>query len=107
MGAGLLIWVLYFSSIYIYTALVCARGNTQSQWLGFPVLRPIIGALTIVAIAALALVLWKSLRGNWHAEARRADRPFVAWVGAAVAAYGLLAVLWSALPAIWVAACPP
>lgn len=107
MSAGFLIWALHFAAIYVYVALVCARGDAQSQWLGVPVMRLLIGAMTLVAIAALALVLWKALRGDWHADARAAGQPFVAWIAAAVAAYGVVAVLWAALPTIWVAACPP
>lgn len=107
IGAGLLIWAAHFGAVYIYAALVCARGDPTAELLGVPIIRLNIALLTLVAIAALAYVLRQTLRGRWRAEAERADLPFIAWLSAASALYGLLAVLWTAVPTLWVAACAP
>lgn len=107
VGAGFLIWAAHFAAVYVYAALVCARGDPTAQWMGASAARLNIGLITLVAVALLGYALWQSLRGTWRADVQRAAQPFLAWLGAAIALFGLLAVLWTALPAIWVALCQP
>ena len=97
IGAGLLIWAAHFSAIYLYNALACARG-----W-GDP--RIGIGIFTLIAVLALAAVFRTSVTGRWYVETKGAELPYVAWFGATSAGFGLLGVLWCAMPALWVAAC--
>lgn len=107
IGAGLLIWAAHFAAVYVYAALVCARGDSASQWFGVSTARLNIGLMTLVAASALGYALWQSLRGRWREDAMNAEQPFIAWLSAAIALFGLLAVLWTAMPAIWVALCTP
>ncbi|HLU76492.1 MAG TPA: hypothetical protein VKZ48_01160 [Burkholderiales bacterium] len=107
VGAGFLIWAAHFAAVYVYVALVCARGDPAAQWLGTSTTRLNIGLITLIAVALLGYVSWQSLRGTWHDDMQRAAQPFLAWLGAAIALFGLLAVLWTAMPAIWVALCRP
>jgi hypothetical protein len=104
MLAGFLIWAAHFGIVYVFTALVCARdartGATDASMIAVG-----IAAVTAVAIAAIATVLHHALQGAWYRQAREAHMPFLAWLTAAVAAYALLAVLWTALPALWGADC--
>lgn len=106
MGAGFLIWALHFGAVYVYTALICARPATDTEWLGMRVLVLGIVCMSAVAIAAQLAVMWKALRGSWYAQAHQAAQPFTAWISAAVGAFGLLAVLWVTLPIIWLRSCP-
>ena len=107
IGAGLLIWAAHFSAVYVYAAMVCARGDPDAQWFGISATRLNIGLMTLVAVSALGYALWQSLRGEWREDAVAAEQPFIAWLSAAIALFGLLAVLWAAMPAIWVALCQP
>lgn len=104
ISAGLLVWALHFAAVYILTALACARGLRATPT-GVPALALGIATLTGIAIAALALILRKALHGTWYVQARAANSSFLAWLTAAVAGYALLAVLWTALPALWGASC--
>jgi hypothetical protein len=89
MAAGVAIWALHFTALYGITTLACARG--------MPGVVPwAIGGATAVA-AALALgVVARSFP-------RRAD--FIHWMAATVAALALIAIVWEALPALWLSAC--
>ena len=107
IGAGFLIWAVHFGAVYVYVALVCARGDPQAQWLGLSAMRVTIALMTFIAVGALMAAFRQSVRGRWRVEAQRAGQPFIAWLSAAITAYGLIAVLWSALPTLWVAACTP
>ena len=103
MSAGMWIWAAHFAGAYIWTALACARGWHVSVQLG-------IAVLTLPALAALLWVLWQCLYGRWRMAQRAGERHaeeylFIPRIAAMSAALGLIAVLWSAMPAIWTPAC--
>ena len=106
IGAGLLVWAAHFAAIYIYVALLCARRMAEVEWLGVPLPQVGVALLTLAALAALSLIFKASFSGRWYREAMEGDQPFVAWLAVASAGFGLLGVLWCALPALWVNACP-
>jgi hypothetical protein len=89
MSSGIIVWGLHFAAIYGITGLACARAAPQA-------------ALTGVALATLAAValLLPIVVSGWR---RRAQ--FESCFAAAVAAFALLAVVWEALPALWVPTC--
>lgn len=89
MSSGVIVWALHFAAIYGATALACARGVPQAA----PVA---VGLATLLALAALLPIIV----AGWR---RRAQ--FEAWFAAGTAAFALLAVVWEALPALWVPAC--
>lgn len=104
MLAGLLIWAAHFGAVYIFTALACARGVGAGPG-NTPAIAAGIAIATALAVAAIAALLRHALQGAWYHQAHAANMPFLAWLTAAVAAYALLAVLWTALPALWGASC--
>jgi hypothetical protein len=106
MGAGLLVWAAHFAAIYIYVALLCARGMAQTVWLGLPLPQAGVALLTLTALAALIGIFKAAFSGRWYREAMAAHQPFISWLAVASAGFGLLGVLWCAFPALWVSACP-
>jgi uncharacterized protein (DUF697 family) len=86
MSAGIIVWALHFGAIYGATAVACARGLPQF-------VAPAVGWSTVAASAALAVVIARGWR-------RRHD--FAHWLGAALAALALIAVLWEAVPVLLV-----
>ena len=103
MTAGLVIWALHFTGVYLWTALVCARGwQVSIPWS--------ISLMTLAALMALAWVLWQCIYGSWrtaqHADARAAEEYlFAPRIAAFVAAFGMVAVVWEAMPAVWTRGC--
>ena len=106
IGAGLLVWAAHFAAIYIYVALLCARGMAQVEWLGVPLPQFGVALLTLAALAALILSFKAAFSGRWYLEAMEAGQPFIAWLAVASSGFGLLGVLWCAFPALWMNACP-
>lgn len=97
--SGLGIWAAHFGAIYAVNALGCERG--------FGFAPAAIGLLTLLAAAALLLLLWRALRqlGPPLAEGGEAEPRFTRWFAAGAAGLGLLAVLFQAAPALWVPPC--
>lgn len=89
MSAGIVVWALHFGAVYASTALACARGLPQAA----PPAVAIATALAVVALLPIVVAGWR----------RRAD--FEPAFSASMAAFALIAVLWEALPALWVPAC--
>jgi len=89
MSSGVIVWGLHFAAIYGATGIACARGAPQAALVA-------VALSTLLAVALLLpIIVW-----NWR---RRAQ--FESWFAAATAALALLAVVWEALPALWVPAC--
>jgi hypothetical protein len=98
-GAGFGIWAAHFGAIYAVNALACERG------LG--IARAAIGGLTVLAAAALLLLLWQALRRLDAPldEGGEAEPRFTRWFAAGAAALGLLGVLFQAAPALVLPSC--
>ena len=89
ISAGVIIWALHFSAVYGITALACARG-----WAGL--VPPAVAgatALAVIASAAVILVGWRR-RGV-----------FEYWLSATVAGFGLIAIVYEAIPVLMVPVC--
>lgn len=87
LSSGVVVWALHFAVVYGFTALACARGfGHAAPWF--------VGAATAVAALLATVVLLKNLGAE-----------FTRWMGAALAAAALLAILWEGLPALMVDAC--
>lgn len=102
--AGLLIWVVHLSVIYAASGLYCARPSLRAEMAGLPWLGWLIGATTLIAVAALVAVALTAFRGS-TAGSTGIDRRFFDWVTLAVAGLSLLAVVWQALPLLIVPPC--
>jgi hypothetical protein len=89
MSSGVIVWALHFAAIYGVTGLACARAAPQAALIG-------VALATLVAVGALVPIVVSGWR-------RRAE--FESCFTAAVAAFALLAVVWEALPALWVPTC--
>jgi NO-binding membrane sensor protein with MHYT domain len=87
--SGVAVWALHFMAIYGFTALACARG--------FPSAIPWAIAIATVLATALAVAIVA------RHYPRRSE--FVHWMTATVAALALLAIVFEALPALWLPAC--
>lgn len=95
ISAGPLVWVAHFTVIYVWTALLCARGAEQ------PALIPAgIAAATVIAAGGLVLLGVAGLRAIQRDESR-----FLPVVSTALAALSLVGVLWNGLPAVLVSSC--
>lgn len=100
ISAGPLIWFAHFTIVYVWTALLCARG------VGMDLIPAGILAATVVAAAAVIVFAILSFRAM-----RRAGRNgggngrFLFAVAAALAALSLIGILWNGLPAVLVSAC--
>ncbi|HEY8353263.1 MAG TPA: hypothetical protein VIK87_12020 [Sphingomonadales bacterium] len=93
--AAPLIWFGHFSLVYGWTALLCERAGPSAliAW-G-------IAVATLIAAAAIAAFgLWAFGRMR-NAE----DRRFAHGVAAALGVVSLVGVVWTGLPAAFVAAC--
>ena len=89
VSAGVIIWALHFAAIYGLTALACARG-----W-GAAMLPALWLATAAAVVASLVVVA-----AGW----RRRD-VFEYWLSAAIAGFGLLAIVYEALAILMVPPC--
>lgn len=96
---GAIVWAAHFSSLYLIQSWLCTVGGDGSvvRWLGV--------ALTFVAMAAL---LWFTLRhrhaidlGSPSARAGSSPTRFAGML----AALSMLAVVWAAVPLVFLPAC--
>lgn len=107
-AAGLAIWAGHFGLIYMVHALSCERHWAHGRLLGLPAVPLAIAALTLVALALLALVArgaWPRLGGGPLDEGGEAEPRFTAWFAVASAAYSALAVLFQSVPMLIVPSC--
>jgi hypothetical protein len=89
ISAGVIIWALHFGALYGLTALACARG-----WEA--IVPPFIAAATAVAVIASLVVI----AAGW-----RRREVFEYWLAATVAGFGLLAIVYEAIPVLMVPTC--
>ncbi|MBM6594948.1 hypothetical protein [Microvirga pudoricolor] len=103
MNAGLLIWGLQFTLVYMVASIVCAKSDAAPVLGGFDAASLGVLATTALCFAATGLVLVLSLRPS-GADASPTDR-FIRQVTALIAGISLFAILWTGLPALVVPSC--
>ena len=113
---GPMIWVAHFLTVYIFTAIACARGFFYAELLGVRVV-PLVGGVATVAAAALIVdafvVSWRRWRGGGAAGSLPphdrtgvdSRRRFMAFSGILLCGASLIATLWEALPVVFFASC--
>jgi hypothetical protein len=97
MFSGVIIWAAHFTVIYGFTALACARGFAELQWLGVGIVPWTVGGATLIAVTATLVM------GVPAARAARAS--FENWMTAGVAGLALIAIVWETWPVIMVPTC--
>jgi hypothetical protein len=108
MIGGLLIWAAQFTMIYVFNALACARGFAGRQMLGIGVVPFVVGAVSLLALAAALAVLLAALWRRGPARTSPEERPvdaFLRYTTIAIAALSLVAIAWNAVPALIVPPC--
>ena len=108
MVAGLLLWAFHLLVIYATHAVVCARGWQDVEALGLGVVPLAILLATVVALIGCAWVLINALRDLRQLHAGNdADQPdlFLAYTTATIASFAILAIVWAAMPALFIPAC--
>ena len=89
IASGALVWAVHFATIYAIASLACARSLDVS----------VPGVVAGVTVAAVALVLVIGARSY----PRRAE--FIEALAAMVAGVALIAIVWEALPTMWLPIC--
>jgi hypothetical protein len=89
MAIGPIAWAAHFLAIYGFTGVACARG--LGGWVP-----AVIGLATLVAGSVCA---WAIVAGLRERDA------FERWLSAMLAAAALVAIVWEALPALWLTPC--
>lgn len=108
MLGGFLIWAAHFAVVYGFTALACARGFASAQVVGLNTVSLVIGATTLLAVLGLALSLRRTFQTPMPAgsdDASTTPPSFTRYTTVAIAALALVAILWQALPVLFLPAC--
>jgi hypothetical protein len=114
---GPMVWIAHFLSIYIFTALACARGFFEVEALGLPIVPLVGGAVTLVAVVLIVdagVLSWRRWRGaqgeaqplpphdDNHSASRRR---FMGYAGLLLSGIALIATIWEALPVLFFTTC--
>lgn len=99
---GPLVWAVHFLTIYGFTALACARGLTSGA---ANVVVGFIGAVTLLAATVLGVTIWLAVRNRRPPPILPATSEFTHWLATAINSLALLAVVWEAMPVLFVPIC--
>jgi hypothetical protein len=117
--AGPLVWTVHFLSLYVFTAIACAKGFFYEEILGVRVVQLFGAAVTVVAIVLIldALVLsyrrWRGIPADGqpaplppHDKNDVASRRrFMAYAGLLLSGLALIATIWETLPLVFFTTC--
>ena len=104
MLAGPAIWAVHFFVLYASEGFLCAAGPLAAA----DAVRLISLTATTIAVAALLVFLgWQGPRGWRRQRAAAIDAVAYRDISMGLAVMALLAVIWSALPAILLPVCTP
>lgn len=116
--AGPLVWTAHFLTLYVFTAIACARGFFHAEMLGVRVVPLVGGVVTLIAVALIldAAVLsyrrWRGMPDGGPAPLPPHDandvesrRHFMAYAGLLLSGLALIATIWETLPIIFFATC--
>ncbi|MGD9762357.1 MAG: hypothetical protein AB7V27_01395 [Candidatus Binatia bacterium] len=99
--AGLVIWFAHLTAVYAWTAVACARQLGATTIDGIGLVPSVIGMLTVLALAATAAITIAALRRPRGADPDRFFDRLTALTGG----LSLVAIGWTALPAILAPGC--
>ena len=101
---GMIVWAGAFAGAYVVTAVVCARRLGDASMLGIGVLPFSVGLITLVALAATAIIATVAYR-RWPAPSDPDLPSFVQSLTLFVALMAILGIAWNAVPALFFASC--
>jgi hypothetical protein len=108
LPGGLLVWAAHFLFAYGLNGLACARGFDRAELFGFGLVPLILAVATLAALTAACIILVLALLGRGPgiaAETEGGVRDFWRFGTAIVAAFSIIAVIWTAIPALIIAPC--
>ena len=117
--AGPLVWTAHFLSLYLFTAIACAKGFFHDEILGLRIPQLFAGAVTVVAVVLIldAVVLsyrrWRGLSEDGRpapppphdSSDIGSRRRFMAYAGLLLSGLALIATLFQTLPIVFFATC--
>jgi hypothetical protein len=115
--AGPLIWTGHFLTLYVFTAIACAKGFFHEEILGVRVVQLFGAAVTVVAVALildgmmLAYRRWRGVASDGppapphDAGDVASRRRFMAYAGFLLSGLALVATIWETLPIVFFATC--
>lgn len=107
------IWALHFLACYVTAAVYCAKAGAAP--LSFVTMRLALGAITVLALAGIVLSAWLAWR-QWgfgtddppHDDPTRLDRlRFQGFATLLLSGLSFAAVVFVALPLVFIEACQP
>jgi hypothetical protein len=105
---GLLIWASDFLAVYVIAAIACAKGWAKMTVAGMPIVAFIGTILTIAACAGSFVMLRVGVRRLQANGQLDESMRFIYFLAAAIGMLALVAILFNALPAWWLATeCAP
>jgi hypothetical protein len=117
--AGPLVWTGHFLTLYVFTAIACAKGFFHEEILGVRVVQLFGAAVTVVAVALILDTMMLSYR-RWRGVASDGQpapapphdasdvasrRRFMAYAGFLLSGLALIATIWETLPIVFFATC--
>jgi hypothetical protein len=117
--AGPLVWTAHFLTLYVFTAIACAKGFFHEEILGVLVVQLFGAAVTVVALVLILDTMMLSYR-RWRGmppDGRPAPLPpedandvasrrrFMAYAGFLLSGLALIATIWETLPIMFFATC--
>lgn len=97
LAFGFFVWAVHFLTVYVAAALACVLGLAAAGADSHTIFRV---SLTVLTVAAAAVVVWHGLRRYRQRHAGGGDEVFRALVAAGSDAIALVAVGWQLFP-IW------
>jgi hypothetical protein len=100
MMGGLIVWAVHFGAIYMFNAIVCARGVAGTVVMGVGIVPLGVGAMTVLALLAAAALAIAGYRRSARAKggSHRASDEFIDRLAMTVAALALVAIIWNTVP---------
>ncbi len=98
--SGLLIWAAQFLFVYSFAAVACAQRFAGARWFGVGVVPFVTTIVTAVALGAAAWCLRRALQRARALPAGQEPDRLIHFLSIALSALALIAISWSALPAL-------
>jgi hypothetical protein len=114
---GPLVWSVHFLTIYVFTAIACARSFFHDEIFGMRTVLVVGSAVSLLALALIGDTVYLSWY-RWRGDEpdRRAQPPldrgdpasrreFMAYAALLLSSIALIATVWQSLPILFFASC--